>query len=301
MRSVAITGANSFIGKALCNVFLSRGWEVYAIVRRKSTQLPKECIQIVCCMSDYNSLDKLLPGSFDIGVLLAWAGTRGTDRDNELMQKENYRCSMQCAEALLNAGCKTLVLAGSQAEYGPQTSVGMTSEMTPMRPTTQYGIEKKHLFEDASALCEKHGARLIEARFFSIYGAGDFAGTMIMSSLKKMLCNAPCDFTQSIQMWDFLYVTDAAAMTADLVEKKVTSGAYNIGSGESRPLRNYIEQMKEITHSTSQLNFGAIPYYKDIVLHVQPNMEKTFAAIGKRKLTPFEKGIQKILAKDFSW
>lgn len=295
MSSVAITGANSFIGKALCNDFLSRGWDVYAIVRKNSMQLPKECIQIVCCMSGYNNLDKLLPGVCDVGILLAWAGTRGTDRDNELIQKENYRCSMQCAEALLNAGCKTLVLAGSQAEYGPQQSENKTSETTPMMPNTQYGIEKKHLYEDASALCKNNDARLIEVRFFSVYGAGDFEGTMISSSLKKMLRNEPCDFTQSIQMWDFLYVTDAAAMTADLIEKNAPSGAYNIGSGDSRPLRSYIEQMKEITRSTSQLNFGAIPYYKNTVLHVQPDMKKTFDTIGKRKLISFDDGIGSIL------
>lgn len=91
-----------------------------------------------------------------------------------------------------------------------------------------------------------------------------------------------------------------AAMTADLIEKNAPSGAYNIGSGDSRPLRSYIEQMKEITRSTSQLNFGAIPYYKNTVLHVQPDMKKTFDTIGKRKLISFDDGIGSILKDDIS-
>ena len=34
-RTVFVTGANGFIGKTICRVFVHAGWAVYGVVRRK--------------------------------------------------------------------------------------------------------------------------------------------------------------------------------------------------------------------------------------------------------------------------
>ena len=295
MNSVVITGANSFIGRAVCREMVSRGVTVYAVVRRYSDQIPERCNQILCDMEDYSDLDHRLPSGCDVGILLAWAGTRGASRNDAKLQKLNYLHSLQCVDSLLRTGCKTIVLSGSQAEYGPQLSDVKTVETFPLVPNTAYGYEKKHLYEDASKICAAYKVNLLEVRYFSIFGVGDYAGTMVMSSLDKMLKNEPCKFTESIQMWDFLYVTDAAAMVADLVALQAPSGAYNIGSGISYPLKRFILQMKQITDSQSELHFGEIAYPDGMVLNVQPDMTKTFSVIGERKLISFEEGILNIL------
>lgn len=49
----------------------------------------------------------------------------------------------------------------------------------------------------------------MEPRFFSLYGPYDFEGTLVMSTLKKLMGNEPCDLTKCIQQWDFLYIDDA--------------------------------------------------------------------------------------------
>lgn len=298
MNSVVITGASSFIGRALCREMVSRGVTVYAVVRRYSDQIPKQCNQILCDMSDYQYLDRLLPLPCDSAIMLAWSGTRGADRNDTVIQQENYKYSVQCVEALLRAGCQAIVLAGSQAEYGPQSSSRKTDEETPLFPDTAYGKEKIHLYETASTLCIQCKVRLLEVRFFSIFGVGDFSGTMVISTLKKMIRDEPCNFTESVQMWDFLYVSDAARMTVDLLWEDAPDGAYNIGFGESRPLKEYILQMKYLTKSKSKLHFGAIPYRNNTVLHVQPDMSKTFSVIGKRKLITFEEGIREIIGSE---
>ena len=48
---------------------------------------------------------------------------------------------------------------------------------------------KLKFYEYAKSYCREHNCCLIEPRFFSLYGPGDFSGTLIMSTLNKMMKN----------------------------------------------------------------------------------------------------------------
>lgn len=290
MPSIVITGATSFIGRQLCISFLRRGWRVFAVHRRNAQLLPEGVESIELELHEYEKLSGLLPAC-DAAMLLAWPGTRGKQRDDTPLQHDTFLSNLACVKALIAAGCKTIALAGSQAEYGIRTAAIPTKEDDPLQPVTAYGREKKNLFEHASDLCKDGGVRLLEPRFFSVYGPGDYEGTLVMSVLKKMLQNLPCELTACEQMWDYLYVEDAAEMVADLIISDAEAGAYNIGSGCSQPLRNYVETMKIITESESELIFGAIPYQNGVIPNIYPDVQKLTSAIGEIKRHSFEEGI----------
>ena len=278
------------IGTNLCGEFLNRGWQVYAVHRRHEPRLPKGVQPVFLEMQEYADLRRAVPAC-DVGVMLAWPGTRGMQRNDEALQHWNYEQSMECVRAMLELGCTTIVTAGSQAEYGPQPSDRKTTEQSPLSPDTAYGREKKRLFESASNLCKENGARLLEPRFYSVYGPGDYEGSMVSTILQKMLKGEPCDLTECKQIWNFLHVTDAARMLARLIESKAASGAYNFGALESAPLRSYVEQMKSVACSSSELRFGTIPDRNGQVLHLNPDTTKLFSVIGIQLLVSFEQGI----------
>lgn len=290
MPSIVITGATSFIGRHLCLSFLRRGWRVFAVHRRNALLLPDGVESIELELHEYGKLPDLIPFC-DAAMLLAWPGTRGKQRDDVPLQHDAFLSNLACIRALITAGCKTIALAGSQAEYGIQTAAIPTKEDDPLQPVTAYGREKKNLFEHASALGKDGGVRLLEPRFFSVYGPGDYEGTLVMSVLKKMLQNLPCQLTACEQMWDFLYVEDAAGMVADLIASNAEAGAYNIGSGCSQPLRDYVETMRIVTESESELIFGAIPYQNGVIPNIYPDVHKLTSAIGEIKRHSFEEGI----------
>lgn len=295
---ICITGANSFIGLPLVKKASSIGWEVVAVIRVGNEQkeylanIPNVSV-IELNLEDYGRLGQMV-GSVDCTVLLAWNGTRGITRLDDDLQRSNYEHNLNAVKSLVASGCKRIITAGSQAEYGIYNEE--ITEKTECKPNTAYGIYKVKLYEEAYKLCQEKGISLKEPRFFSLYGPGDYENTMIMSSIRDMLEDKPCMFTEAIQMWDYLYIEDAIEALLIICEKSCADGVYNFGSGDCRPLRDYIEEQKEILGSNSELIFGAIPYSPAGIVSIQPSIEKLMSEVFWKPSTTFEMGIKKIVS-----
>lgn len=296
---IVISGATSMIGSALTNALLDQKYDVIAIVRKNSSKTgvlnrsPNLSI-VECNMEDYSSLSDLIDGKVDVAVSVAWNGTRGADRNNKNLQEENYKNSISFLEAMISKGCRKFLTAGSQAEYGLWNKNEKLSEEEVPNPITEYGKYKLKFYEYAKDYCKSNDCKLIEPRFFSLYGPNDYEGTLIMSILHKMVENEPCELTECLQLWDFLYIDDAIDGLITLIETEVEEGIYNFGSGYSVPLKIYIEQMKKITNSSSELKYGAIPYPSTGVVNANPDVKK-LRSIGWKTITSFENGILTIL------
>lgn len=295
---IAIIGASSFIGQNLIKYVDRKNWQITAVVRNKKTYQDvfskyNNVSLVECDMKDYINLGKLI-GYVDCAVYLTWNGTRGETRADSDRQKNNCEKSMIAIKSLVEFGCKKIITAGSQAEYGPWFLNRKLKETDEEKPNTEYGKYKLKFYQDAKAYCEEKDVTLIEPRFFSLYGANDFEGTMIISILKKMLQNESCDLTECKQKWDFLYIDDAIKGLTKLIEKDNIIGVYNFGSGKSYPLKHYVEEMHRITESSSMLIYGKIPYPETGMVNVDPCVDK-LEKLGWKAEVSFEEGIKKVL------
>lgn len=296
---ILVTGATSMIGIELCQSLINGGHTVIAVLRKDSIKEKKLIIseQLRCIylnMEQYADLVNIVTESIDAAVLLAWNGTRGEARNDEEIQVKNYEYNMDAVRALISLGCKKIISAGSQAEYGPWFLNESQTELTETKPNTAYGIQKLNFYSEALKICVKNQVVFIEPRIFSLYGPDDYEGTMVISILRKMLNNETCKLTECKQMWDFLYITDAIEAFIKLLEKECESGVYNLGYGISKPLKNYVEEMYDITQSSSTLQYGAIPYPVTGMVNIHPSVEK-MKAIGWSPVVTFKEGIQQIL------
>lgn len=299
---VVVTGATSFIGKKFIYAAIEKGWDVVAVVRRNSAKIDGFSkitgLKIVeINMNEYSKLGEVV-GRCDVFVHFAWNGTRGQDRSDQFMQEENYTNSMDAIRSMIYSGCKRIITAGSQAEYGPCS--GMISEGTPCRPNTPYGIYKLKVFKETKELCELKGVSFKEPRFFSLYGPGDYEKTLIMSMIHNMKNNSPCDLTQCVQMWDFLYIDDAIDAVIKLCTQDCAEGVYNLGSGDTRELKSYVEELKCILNSTSILNYGAVPYPESGMVSIYPSIKKLQCELGWKACTSFSQGINSIVDAIFN-
>ena len=289
---VIITGANSFIGARMCWRFAKAGWQVTAVMRN-TYDFGENVEQILLDMENYDRLGKLTGGA-DCMLHLAWNGTRGAARMDRKKQRDNVEYSMNAVRSMLAAGCKRVVTAGSQAEYGPHAD--QISELTKCMPNTEYGKAKLLFYNEAAALCEALGATCIEPRFFSLYGQGDEPSTMIITTLEKMLHDEPCPLTKGVQMWDYLHVEDACdALLALCVNTNIKSGVYNFGSGDTRPLGEYIREMARITQSNSLLQFGLVSYPETGMVSLWPDVSKLKQTLGWEPRISFAEGIRSII------
>ena len=211
------------------------------------------------------------------------------------IQQQNEVCNASLLPELAKLGCHMIMTAGSQAEYGPLYSEQAQSEEAPTCPNTEYGKSKLRFYHMAHAFCQGQGIRLIEPRIFSVYGPNDDENTLIMSLLRLMLRNEPCHMTACVQMWDYVFIDDVVTGLVKLLTEDHPGGVYNFGSGDCRPLKEYVEEIYRITGgSRSALHYGAVPYPVTGMVNIHPNVSK-LRSTGWTPAVTFAEGIRQIL------
>ena len=156
MRRIVITGATSFLGAAMVEKCLSNHDEVYAVVRRNSSNLYRlnqlENVNIIeLNLDEIEQLPEQLEQA-DVFIHFAWDGSGSEGRKDAVVQGRNYDYAMKAVEAAGKIGCKLFVFPGSQAEYGKVYT--MANEDMVCQPISEYGKNKLRFGTDAQSLLE---------------------------------------------------------------------------------------------------------------------------------------------------
>lgn len=298
MKNAVVTGATSFIGVSLTNRLIQSGYNVFAVTRPGSAKLYRlaanDALRVIELDTySISSLPESIGESVDMFFHLAWEGTRAPDSDNPGLQQKNYHNSIKALEAAAELKSRIFVGAGSQAEYGEFK--GGTDESYRAQPVTEYGKAKLKTYRDGYEKANILHMNFVWPRIFSVYGEYDYPSTLIMTCIRKMLNNEIIPLSQCIQKWDYLYVDDAAEALVQLGLKGRNGEVYNIASGISKPLKDYVLEIKEIISSTSQLEFGAIPYGHRGPISFEPVVDKIRTELHWRPKTDFKTGVMKII------
>ena len=300
VKTVVITGATGAIGRALIKIAVEAGYEVLTVVHRDSAragELEKHphCHVLRLNLDEYDrgieELEKqrVSPENCELFFHLAWAAPFGKDRENLDLQLKNVHASLAAVRFAKALGCSTFVGTGSQAEYGRVE--GILSPETPAFPETGYGIAKLCAGQLTRLCCEQLGLRHIWTRVLSVYGPYDRDQTLISTAVISMLKKEEAAFSPCEQMWDYLYCEDAARAILLAGEKGACGKIYIIGSGEVRPLREYIEIIARETGYTGEIGFGKRPYNDKQVMFLQADLTG-LKEIGFCPQISFEEGIR---------
>lgn len=248
---------------------------------------------VECDLSDLRFLDGMTGGRFDGFYHLGWAGSYGGGRNSAELQLLNVQYTLDALEAAKNLGCRFFLGAGSQAEYGLMEAAA--DENTPERPQTMYGAAKL----SAGALSRVKAAQLglfhIWVRIFSVFGPYDEPRTLIYHVIRSLLNGETPALTAATQIWDYLYADDAARALELAAQKGKNGALYCVGGGESHPLREYIERVRDIVSPGAKLGFGEIPTAPNALRFLSANISRLKRDTGFSPETPFEEGIKKTL------
>ena len=294
MKRVIITGATGCIGAALIRKCISEKIEVVAICHKGSkriSNIEKDSL-VTILEADLEQLSSIpieCEKTFDVFYHFGWEGTFGSSRKDYTLQLRNVQFSLDAVKVAKRLGCHTFIGAGSQAEYGRVE--GMLNSESKTNPENGYGIAKLCAGLMTRQLCQDMGLRHIWTRILSVYGPGDNEYTMVMNTLRKMLNGEKTCFTKGEQIWDYLYVDDAAEILFQLGEKGKNGHTYCLGSGEPHKLSYYIETMKSLTKSNIPLGLGEIPYSDKQVMHLEADISDIVKDLQYRPSTSFEQGI----------
>lgn len=295
MKRCAVTGATSMIGVALIEECIKNGTEVLAIIRKDTSRLSRlpqsELIRIE--YADIGQLENICGDDkpYDVFYHFAWANAVKATRDDPFLQEENIKSALKAAELAKKLGCKKFIGAGSQAEYGIVD--GMISSDTVPKPLTAYGMAKLSANLLSRRLCEQYGIMHIWGRIFSVYGCYDNEGTMLNYAIDQFIKGEAAKLSSATQMWNYLYESDAGKMFYLLGKNDVESGVYCIANETSRPLREYVEILKDAFGKNAVCEFAKDSGKK--ALGLQADIGSTIMATGFHPEVDFETGIKKVI------
>lgn len=299
MKGAVITGATGMLGRALTERLVREGLEVLllvnpASVRRSGLLSESPLVSVIACgLDDYASFAIQNDGRWDVFYHFAWKGTFGDARNDVRLQEENIRFTLDAVDLAARLGCSRFVGAGSQAEYGRVE--GALSSDTPTNPENGYGMAKLAAGRMSRLHCKKRGLQHVWTRILSVYGPEDGKQTMIMSTLGALLEGRAPSLTSCEQYWDYLYRDDAAEALYLVGQKGEDGSVYPVGSGVARPLREYVDVMRNAVNPGAEIGFGRVPYADGQVMHLEANIEELQVDTGFVPRVDFEEGIGRTL------
>lgn len=299
MRKVVITGAGGFIGRNLTRRLLQENILVYGIDIEAAQEriLADAGVTPLCVdIGDKRELANILKTAQpDVFYHLAWAGV-STDVKNEVgTQVSNILLAMTVLEACEEAGCEHVIIPGSASEYAycGQTIDGQNAPA----PGDAYAASKAA----AQVLCQwyarQHGLNLNWLLIGSIYGPGRNDSNILTYTIKALLRGEEPQYTKLEQLWDYIYIDDLIEALYLLGLHGKPDGVYPIGSGQARPLAEYIRQIQAEIAPDAPLGIGALPYKfgskpDNSVLDITSLREDT----GFAPQVTFEEGIGQTIA-----
>lgn len=288
-----VTGANGFIGKQLINELLNRNYKIVALDIRFDDALLSN--NNVACI---NVLDKevlelvsLIPAdNYNCFFHLAWAGTSGPNRANYEMQLNNVKLACQYVELCSKIGCKRFIYASSINEM--ETYEYLQSDDIEPSGGYIYGTGKLAAHLMGETVAKANNIDFIPVIITNIYGVGEKSARMIYTSLVKLINGEHCSFTEGFQTYDFIYITDAINSIVEVSEKGKPFNRYYIGSGEPKPLREFLLTMRDIVDPKAELGLGDIPFKGIDISYSQFDLKKVKKDTGYKNGISFENGIK---------
>ena len=297
IQSAVVTGPTGAVGTALCAHLLEAGIRVYGVVRPDSERagsVPSGVERVSCDLNDLCRLPKLMEEKHaDAFFHLAWANTTGAGRNDVDSQLSNVRYAVDAVRVARTFGCKVFVGAGSQAEYG--RFEGKLKADTPAFPETGYGIAKLCAGQMTRLECEKLGLDHVWVRILSVYGPRDSMGSMISGTIMKLLKGEKPALTPGEQKWDYLYASDAAAALLLCARRGKNGSVYPLGSGKAKPLKYYVDVLRDAIDPALPLDYGAIPYGPKQVMHLEADLSALQTDTDFVPTVSFEQGIKKTI------
>ena len=294
MNTAIVTGANGFIGKAVVKELLKGKTKVYAVVRKGTTNLGglENTTIIECDMSDYSRLPSLINGTADVFYHFAWNGTSGPLRANHEIQLCNVEATVEAVKAASKLRVGTFVFASSIMAFEASALMKAGAEL-PL--STFYSISKMTADYFAKAVANSLKLRYISCVISNVFGPGEKSQRFINTVIRQLYHKEYVKFSSGEQLYDFIYITDAAKMLCLVGERGYNNNIYYIGNEKPQKLKNYIWQLRDIVAPDLQIGLGELPYNGISLTYNEFPTNKIRMDFGFVPLVSFEEGVRETL------
>ena len=252
MKRVLILGAGGFLGSRIVHS-LSSDFEVIAVVRGGKQELRLKNTPPPVPVVELNGKPPLeVVQAYDPWCVVYAAVEYGQGDATPTLTETNVTIPLQIAQHL---GTKHEALFISFDTF--------YSKFDGYQHLQGYQGSKREFLAQLHTLPKTYP--IANLRLEQVYGPGDSPTKTFARLVKDIVTGVPVlALTSGEQKRDFISVNDVAeavrilALHGDDLPKGVST--IGVGTGKSVSLRSVLELVKEISQSSTQLQFGAVPY-----------------------------------------
>jgi ADP-L-glycero-D-manno-heptose 6-epimerase len=307
---IVVTGAAGFIGSVLVGKLNSIGIENILMVDDFSNEQKK-----------VNWSSKKFSDKMDRADFLKWFDENasqvtfvyhiGARTDTTEFNKEIFdELNVNYTKAIWNTCTKNnipLVYASSAATYGggEQGYADNHNEIPALHPLNPYGWSKQEF--DVWALQQTNTPPQWQGlKFFNVYGPNEYHKARMASVIfhsfhqinntgkVKLFRSHRPDFKDGWQLRDFIYVKDLVNVCVFLMQNKVASGIYNLGTGQARSFYDLADSTFRAMNKTTDIEYVDIPAdIRDKYQYfTEADMSKLVAQGYSTPFTSLEEGVR---------
>lgn len=261
MKSAIVTGANGFVGSWLLKELTEHGVRVCAVVKDEKSDISKieslPDVKIVYCdLAHLKDLPGRLKGSgYDVFYHLAWTGAGGKERADCGIQLRNVIYTCDAVKAAAEAGCRKILCAGTVTER----LVERADLLNPKALNNIYGVCKNTAHSLSRIEAMRNGIECIWMQFANLYGPYSVNGNIAGYTIGELLEGEKPTFGPANQMYDLMNIRDLVRAVRLLGVMPTRQSSYYIGSGNPRPLRDYIVRIGQLCGKPDDILLGRRP------------------------------------------
>lgn len=275
---VFLTGGTGFIGSHFLKHAAEKSLKVTAL-RRNKTSIPrialsKEPKWLDKGMEDVTRTD--IKGC-DILVHLAAHSANVPYDSLENCIYWNVNVPINLFRKAVKAGVTKFVVAGSCFEYGCSgAKYDFIPTEAPLEPTLSYPASKAMASIAFSQLVHELNIKVKIFRIFHVFGEGEQENRLWPSLKKASELGEDFYMTAGEQIRDFVNVQDVAKRFISACDENWEKFNYplirNLGSGEPKTLRSFVEYWWEKWNSKGKIKFGKLDYRAGEIMRYVPKI-----------------------------
>jgi len=297
MKSAIVTGGNGFIGRRMVKKLQSNQVEVTAIDIYHDEDVIANRGKEKLLKVDYSNLQEAydkIPESVDVLYHFAWNGVSANQRNNFDVQLVNINMSFNVMKMAHLKKVKKVILLGSASEFANSNMTIKGKNIAS--PIEAYGAVKYASNLINTMYASLNGIECIGTIITSVYGPGRDDNNILSYAIKTMLNGEAPSFTPLEQRWDFLYISDLLEALFLIGLRGKSEKTYAVGSGVSKPMKEYIEIIRDAIDPSIILNIGKHPYKAGKPDNSIFNIEELSNDTGFAPNYRFERGIKKVIS-----
>ncbi|MBY4694060.1 NAD-dependent epimerase/dehydratase family protein [Burkholderia latens] len=237
MTHVVVTGANGFVGRALCRVLADSGLRIGALVRHPRTG-PAVGAEWVHAAPDFVGVDRCWPaeyGDVDCVVHLAARVHVMSEADNETAQltfdATNVDGALRVARAAYRHGVRRFVYVSSIKAIAGTGASSPLREDAPARPDDAYGRSKLRAEHELSRLRDELGLDVVIVRPPLVYGPG--VGANFLQMMRAVSRGVPLPLARVGAKRSLLFVDNLAdALMRCALDARAENGCFHVADDD---------------------------------------------------------------------